>query len=186
MKKWLLSTIILISTSLVALSGCVSSTQTTEKSLVAYFSYSGTTQTFANDIAKLTLSDIYRIEAEVPYTQEDLNVKNKNSRAYLEQNNADARPAIANPLPNLDKYQVIYLGYPIWLGKAPKVVYSFVEKYNLKGKTVIPFCTSHMTGMGDSAEFLKALVPEAIWKTGQGFTADDDEIKVKTFLDKVN
>ena len=188
MKKWLLSAALLFTALLITQSGCVSNVQTEPqrtKSLVAYFSYSGTTAVFAQDNAKLTSSDLYRIEAEVPYSQEDIDVKNPNSRVSLEQADDKARPAIAKPLANLDDYQIIYLGYPIWLSKAPKLIYSFVEKYDLKGKTIIPFCTSHLSGIGESADMLEAIAPEAVWKQGHGFTADDVERDVKVFLENL-
>ena len=188
MKKRLVSAFILFAALLITQVGCVSHVQTYSqktKSLVAYFSYSGTTEAFARDIAELTASDLYRIEAEVPYSQEDINVKNPNSRVSLEQADDKARPALAHPLSNLDEYQVIYLGYPIWLSKAPKTVYSFVEKYDLKDKKIIPFCTSHQSGMGESADMLEVLAPEAVWLPGQGFTADDDELDVRAFLENL-
>ena len=71
------------------------------------------------------------------------------------------------------------------MSKAPKTVYSFVEKYDLKDKKIIPFCTSHQSGMGESADMLEVLAPEAVWLPGQGFTADDDELDVRAFLENL-
>lgn len=110
--------------------------------MVVYFSQTGTTGGVARHIADITGADTWRIEAAEPYTAADLDYSNTQSRSSLEQNDPDARPEIKGSVPDLSKCRTIYLGYPIWWGQAPRVVYTFVESCNLSGKTVIPFCTS--------------------------------------------
>ena len=130
--------------------------------LVAYFSCTGTTEKAAQRIAEATGADLYKIEPQAPYTAEDLNYNDEQSRANREMNDPDARPAIAgDKLANMEAYQVIYLGYPIWWGQAPRIISTFMESYDLGGKTIVPFCTSGSSGIGGSLSGLRALAPEA-------------------------
>lgn len=130
--------------------------------LVAYFSCTGTTEKAAQRIAEATGADLYKIVPQAPYTAEDLNYNDEQSRANREMNDPDARPAIAgDKLTNMESYQVIYLGYPIWWGQAPRIISTFMESYDLGGKTIVPFCTSGSSGIGGSLSGLRALAPEA-------------------------
>ena len=141
----------------------------TKKILVAYFSATGTTKEIATYIAQDLKADIFEIVPEVPYTSNDLNYGNDNSRTSKEMNDNSARPAIKNSVQNFEQYDVIFLGYPIWWGNAPKIMSTFVESYDFKGKTVIPFVTSGSSGIGFSAKTLEALTKGATWEAGQRF-----------------
>ncbi len=137
--------------------------------LVACFSCTGNTERIAHYIADTLAADYYAITPEIPYTAADLNYDSSSSRTTLEQNTPDARPALAGMVENMADYDVIFLGYPIWWGQAPKVMYTFVEGYDLKGKRVIPFCTSGSSGIGSSAKNLSASAPDANWLAGSRF-----------------
>ncbi len=147
------------------------------KTLVVYFSQAGVTRPIAEFVAKQKNADIYEIKAENPYTAEDIEY-NSDTRAYREQHDPSARPAIAGDLPDLAEYDTIYLGYPIWHGEAPKIIYTFIEGVDLSGKTVVPFCTSASSPVGASAENLHPLAPDAVWKDGVRFAADASEAEI--------
>ena len=114
----------------------------TKKSAVIYFSATGNTKALAEKIAAETNSDLIEIAPEEVYTSEDLNYNNSDCRANKEQNDDSARPAISNKIENMADYDTIYLGYPIWWGTMPKIINTFLDTYDLSGKTVMPFCTS--------------------------------------------
>ena len=121
--------------------------------LIVYFSATNNTENIANHI-KTTLgddADLFEIVPETPYTSADLNY-NTDCRANREQNDANARPAISGSVENMKQYDVIFLGYPIWWGQAPKIMYTFLESYDLNGKTVVPFCTSGSSGIAVPAD----------------------------------
>lgn len=139
------------------------------ETMVAYFSQTGNTGGVALHIAGITGAATWRIEAEEPYTTEDLDYTNPQSRASLEQNDPDARPAIKGGMPDMSKCRTIYLGYPIWHGQAPRIISTFMESCDLSGKTIIPFCTSGSSDIGSSATRLQALAPQATWMTGRRF-----------------
>ena len=138
--------------------------------LVAYFSCTGTTEKVAGQIAGSLGVTAYRITPETPYTSEDLNYSDNSTRATREQRDASARPAITGSVENMDDYDVIFLGYPIWWGQAPKIMYTFVESYDLSGKTIVPFCTSGSSDIGSSAVNLAKSAPNATWLAGSRFS----------------
>lgn len=144
---------------------------TTDNILVAYFSATGNTRTIAEYIADNVKADIYEIVPETPYTDEDLNYGNDNSRTSTEQNDPSARPAINGGEFGIEQYDVIFLGYPIWWGQAPKIMYTFLESHDFSGKTIIPFCTSGSSSIGTSAENMHASAPDAEWLDGQRFAS---------------
>ena len=119
--------------------------------LVVYFSCTSNTQRVAEHIADILDADIYEIVPEEPYTNEDLDTNDPASRSSLEQNDDAARPAISGAVENIEAYDVVFLGYPVWWGEAPKILDTFLESYDFSGKTVIPFCTSGSSGLGSSA-----------------------------------
>ncbi len=138
------------------------------KVLVVYFSATNTTKGVAEAIhSQISGSDIYAITPAVPYTPADLNY-NTDCRANREQNDPNARPEISGKIENIEQYDVIFIGYPIWWGQAPKIIYTFFESYDydFDGVTIIPFCTSGSSGIGSSATNLHSLAPNAIWKSG--------------------
>lgn len=154
-----------------------------KKSIVAYFSCTDNTKTIAEYVAESAGADIYRIEPSVPYTSADLNYNNADSRTSKEQNDPLARPEIAGSLPSLDNYEVVYLGYPIWWGQAPKIMYTFIEHYNLSGKTVVPFCTSASSGIGTSATNLQTSdTSQAVWLAGRRFSGNSPKSDVVNWL----
>ena len=125
------------------------------KILVAYFSASGVTKKTAEEIASVTGGDLYEITPEQPYTKADLNWMDSNSRSSVEMKDKSSRPAVAGKCEGMDKYETIFVGFPIWWHIAPTIINSFLEAYDLTGKTVVPFATSGGSGMGHTNEFLK-------------------------------
>ena len=138
------------------------------KTLVAYFSATNTTRPLAEYAADILGADLYEIVPEVPYTDADL-AYYTNGRADREQNDPAARPGISGGVTNMDDYDVVFLGYPIWHGQAPRIISTFLESYDFTGKTVVPFCTSHSSGLGSSDTNLHPLAGGANWLAGRRF-----------------
>ena len=128
------------------------------KTLVAYFSASGVTKAVAERIAEVSGSDIYEIKPEIPYTQADLDWRDKTSRSSVEMQNPPSRPAIVDKAANIEQYDKIFIGFPIWWYVAPTIINTFLESYNFSGKTIILFATSGGSGFGKTAEKLKESV----------------------------
>jgi len=142
--------------------------ETMKKNLVAYFSASGTTARVATNLAKAADADLFEIRPAQPYTNADLNWNDKQSRSTLEMNDKNSRPAIADKVENMEQYDTIYVGYPIWWYTAPRIMNTFLEQYDLSGKTIIPFATSGGSGLGKSGDELKeASAPNAKWLPGR-------------------
>ena len=138
------------------------------KTLVAYFSCSGVTRLVAEELADVADADIYEIEPEIPYTQADLDWRNKQSRSSLEMNDQSSRPAIAGKIADMDKYDVVFVGFPIWWYVAPTIINAFLESYDFSGKTVIPFATSGSSDMGDTdAKLHPSCSAETKWIEGK-------------------
>lgn len=152
------------------------------KILVAYFSCTGNTRKIAGYIGDITGGIAYEIIPETPYTAEDLNYNNNSSRANIEQNNPAARPAISGGVDNMAKYEVIYLGYPIWWGEAPKIIYTFLESYDFSGKSIVPFCTSGSSDIGNSATHLHSLASGANWLSGKRFSSSASKSDVENWV----
>ena len=130
----------------------------TQKALVAYFSATGTTKKVAEKLAQALQADIYEIKPAVPYTAADLNWRDKTSRSSVEMSKEDSRPEMAENDISVQAYDVIYLGFPIWWGTAPRIVKTFLEKHDFSNKTIVLFATSGSSGMGNTAEDLKPSV----------------------------
>ena len=122
------------------------------KILVAYFSASGVTKGVAQRLAKAAGADLFEIRPAVPYTQADLNWTDKKSRSSVEMNDPLSRPEIAEMLPNMADYDTVFVGYPIWWYVAPHIINTFVESYDLSGKTLVAFATSGGSGIGKTVE----------------------------------
>lgn len=138
------------------------------KILVAYFSATGTTKTLAEYATDAMGADLYEITPEEPYTDEDLDYGNDQSRSSLEMNDSDARPSISGSVENMEQYDIIFLGYPIWWGDSPRIIASFVESYDFSGKTIVPFCTSGGSGIGSGARNLHDLAASDVtWLEGE-------------------
>lgn len=152
-----------------------------KKTVVLYFSATGTTRSVAQKIKKATKGNLIEIKAADPYTDADLNYGNANSRVTREHESAGSpaessvRPQIANEKQikkAVKKADIVYIGYPIWWGEAPHIIYTLVENTDLKGKTVVPFCTSLSSGMGQSGNHLreKAIISSTTkWNSGRNF-----------------
>ncbi|MBR3452594.1 MAG: NAD(P)H-dependent oxidoreductase [Muribaculaceae bacterium] len=134
-----------------------------KKTLVAYFSATGTTMEAASKLAKVANADLHEIIPEVPYTPADLNWRDKSSRSTVEMENKSSRPAIANRVENMEQYDTVFVGYPIWWYIAPTIINTFLEQYDLTGKTVVPFFTSGGSGAGQTMKYLKPSAPGANW-----------------------
>lgn len=154
--------------------------------LVAYFSATGNTKTVAEQIADVTGGELYEIEPAEPYTSEDLDYNNDDCRANLEMNDDTARPEIAGTIENIEQYDTIYLGYPIWWGNAPRIMNTFVETYDLSGKTMVPFCTSGGSGISTSVDTLQELAGDGItWMEGQRFDRDVSADEISQWIDEM-
>lgn len=154
--------------------------------LVAYFSATGNTKAVARQIQTLLDADPYEIVPEEPYTSEDLAYSNDSCRANQEQQNSDARPAITGTLENPEEYEVVFLGYPLWWGGAPKILYTFLESYDFGDATIVPFCTSSSSGIGSSADDLQALTENAQWLEGRRFAAGASEAEVASWVESLD
>lgn len=150
---------------------------------VIYFSCTSNTENVANIIANYYNINAIEIEAKIPYTSADLNYSNSNSRTSIEQNDESARPEIKNEI-DISSYDYIYLGYPIWWGQAPKIMYTFIESHNLENKTIIPFCTSASSGIGSSATNLSKN-QNGIWLTGRRFSANESKTNIEDWIESL-
>ncbi|WP_343208321.1 flavodoxin [Anaerolentibacter hominis] len=147
------------------------------KKLVAYFSASGITENAAKQIAKAAGADLFEIKPAVPYTYEDLDWTNKKSRSSVEMNDPSSRPEIAGILTNMEEYDTVFLGFPIWWYVAPTIINTFLESYDFSDKTIIPFATSGGSGLGNTEEVLKPLCSESTrWLPGKMLNSISDKI----------
>lgn len=149
--------------------------------LVVYFSATGTTRSVAEKMAALTGADIFEIIPARPYTSQDLNYNDRSTRASAEQNTPDARPEIAEDI-SLDGYTTVYLGYPIWWGQAPRILSTFVESHDFTGVTVIPFCTSASSDIGQSDDTLAAQAGSGSWLQGRRFSGSASENELREWI----
>ena len=156
--------------------------------LIAYFSCTNHTKYVAQYIEDYTGGDLFEITPSDPYTDEDLAYSDSSSRTYVEDKDESARPEISNQVENIEDYKIVFLGYPIWFGKSPKIIYTFVETYESKldGVVIIPFCTSSSSEMGKSAENLHSLASDAEWKNGKRFSSSASKSSVETWLKDLN
>lgn len=154
------------------------------KKLVAYFSASGITKAVAERLAKAADADLFEIKPTVPYTSADLDWTNKKSRSSVEMSNQNSRPEIAEQLSNMEDYDTVFIGFPIWWYVAPTIINTFLESYNLSGKTIIPFATSGGSSMGKTVEVLKSLCPTANWKKGKMLNRVSDA-ELKKWVDDI-
>lgn len=152
------------------------------KTLVVYFSCTGTTEAVAQTVAEQLGADLFAIEPEQPYTEADL-AYYTGGRADQEQADPDARPVIANAVEGWEDYTTVFLGYPIWHGQAPRILSTFVESYDFTGKTVVPFCTSHSSGIGTSDTDLAALGNGGSWLPGRRFGGDAAASEITAWVD---
>ena len=130
--------------------------------LVAYFSASGTTQRLAQRLASVIDAPLYQILPEVPYTQADLNWRDRISRSSLEMQDLSSRPPLADHDAPVADADVIFVGFPIWWYREPSIIDTFLEAYDLAGKTIVPFATSGGSGMGDTASRMREIAGEGV------------------------
>lgn len=153
------------------------------KTLVAYFSASGVTARLAQKLAAVTDADLFEIVPETPYTAADLDWTNKASRSSVEMNDPTSRPAVASRVADLSRYDRIFVGFPIWWYTAPTIVNTFLEQYDLTGKTVVPFATSGMSPIGRSAADLRPSAKGAQVLDGRRFSADVPDAELRQWAE---
>lgn len=179
MKKILLMLAVIISSCLTAC-GQTQHKKTdfvmNKKTIIAYFSATGTTKKVADKIALATGGKAIAIEPEKPYSATDLDWNNKQSRSSIEMADASSRPAIRKSDVDFNAYDIVFLGYPIWWDIAPRVINTFIENNNLKGKTVIPFATSGGSGIGNSVSILRKSYPNINWTDGRLLNHASDKL----------
>lgn len=157
----------------------------TGESVVIYFSATGNTERVAGYIQEITGSDIIEIIPADEYTNADLNYSDDDCRANQEQNDDSARPEIANEI-DVDSYDTIYLGFPIWWGDVPKIILTFLDTYDLSGKTVIPFCTSGGSGISTSMNTLRNYNQNINWIDGEQFSSGASKSAVESWINSLD
>lgn len=162
----------------------MNSMQSNHKILVAYFSATGVTARAAQKVAEATGGEVYAITPAKPYTDADLDWNDKQSRSSVEMNDPKARPALGGERLDVSEYDVIFIGYPIWWNQAPRLINTFIESHNLKGKTVIPFATSGGSTIAGSAATLKRSYPALKWKEGRLLNRADEKT-VRTWIERL-
>ena len=155
-----------------------------KKVLVAYFSASGITAKVANKLSKVTGADLFEIKPANPYTTADLDWTNKKSRSSVEMDDRNSRPQIANKVSNMNKYDVVFIGFPIWWYREPSIIDTFMESYDFSGKQIIPFATSGGSGMGDSGSIMQKLAPKSKVDSGKRFSSGVSENDLKAWAKK--
>lgn len=157
----------------------------TGKTLVVYFSATGTTKRVANIIAEAEQADIYEIVPAEPYTVQDLNYSDKQNRATREQRDKNVRPSIGGEKIDIGKYDTIYIGYPIWWYEEPRIMDTFVEQYDFTGKTLIPFSTSNSAGITRSQNNLEKLAKGGKWLEGRRFSRKASEKEIESWVESL-
>ena len=154
------------------------------KILVAYFSATGTTARAAEKLVNMTGGDSYAIVPAQPYTSADLDWNNKKSRSSVEMNDSKSRPAINSKKENIADYDVVFIGYPIWWDLAPRIINTFIESHDLKGKILVPFATSGGSTITGSVSALKKTYPTLNWKEGRLLNRSDEK-SIRNWVDKL-
>ena len=156
-----------------------------KKTLVAYFSATGTTAAAAKKLAAAAGADLYEITPAVPYTKEDLNWMNKNSRSSVEMNDKSSRPALADTSAAVGAYDTILLGFPVWWYIAPTIINTFLESYDFTGKKIVLFATSGGSGFGRAVESLKGSCPGATVVEGRLLNRMPDAAELKKWVESL-
>ena len=162
----------------------MNSMQSNHKILVAYFSATGVTARAAQKVAEATGGEVYAITPAKPYTDADLDWRDKQSRSSVEMNDPKARPALGGERLDVSEYDIVFIGYPIWWNQAPRLINTFIESHNLKGKTVIPFATSGGSTIAGSAATLRRTYPALEWKEGRLLNRADEKT-VRTWIERL-
>lgn len=157
------------------------------KKLVAYFSASGVTANVARKLAQAAGADLYEIKPEVPYTEADLDWRNKNSRSSVEMQDKSSRPELADKDAGIENYDVIFVGFPIWWYVAPTIINTFLESYDFSGKKIILFATSGSSGFGKTVEGLKNSVSDnTVITEGRVLNGNPTVEAIKEWVDELN
>ena len=155
------------------------------KILIAYFSASGVTERVAKVLADEAKADLYSIRPAEPYTEADLNWQDKNSRSSKEMRDKNSRPALADKGANIQEYDTVFLGFPIWWYVAPTIINTFLESYDFSGKTIILFATSGGSGFGETVQALKHSVDSsAVIREGRVFSGRVNEASIREWISK--
>ena len=154
------------------------------KVLVAYFSAGGVTAKMAKKLADTIGADLFEITPEEPYTKADLNWMDKKSRSSVEMNDRNCRPAIRSRLESMAQYDVVFVGFPVWWYREPSIIDTFMEAYDFSGKTIIPFATSGMSGIGDSGKNMQDLAKGAKVLPGRRFKNSASSGELKTWAEE--
>lgn len=157
---------------------------TQQNALIVYYSATGNTENIANYIADVTGGDLFELEPVEPYSDEDLNWNDENSRVVEEHEDESKRDIelVSTTVDNWESYDVVYIGYPIWWGIAAWPVNGFIEANDFEGKTVIPFCTSSSSSFGESGKLLEEMAGSGNWLEGERFTSSTSESEVETWI----
>ncbi len=153
--------------------------------LVVYFSATGTTKKIAEYMADGMSADIYEIVPEEPYTSEDLNYNDSSSRSTTEQNDSSARPTISGTIDNMDQYDAIFIGFPIWWGEEPRIIDTFVESYDFTGKEIAVFCTSSSSGIDSVVQNLEKNAGTGTWLEGNRFSGSASSSDVMEWVNRL-
>ncbi|MDO5570473.1 MAG: flavodoxin [Bacteroidales bacterium] len=156
------------------------------KKLVVYFSCTGTTKKAAQELAKTINADLFEIKPEIPYTPADLDWNNKKSRSSVEMKNLDSRPAIASKVTNINSYDAVFIGFPIWWDLAPTIINTFIESYDLNNKMIVPFATSGGSGIENSQKNLKKSYPKLKVVSGKLLNGKINNETIKGWFDKID
>ena len=162
----------------------MNSMQSNHKVLVAYFSATGVTARAAQKVAEATGGEVYAITPAKPYTDADLDWNDKQSRSSVEMNDPKARPALGGERLDVSEYDIVFIGYPVWWNQAPRLINTFIESHNLKGKTVIPFATSGGSTIAGSAATLRRSYPALEWKEGSLLNRADEKT-LRTWIERL-
>lgn len=172
MKK----TILMLMMSLLTFGGITADAKeknmTDKKILVAYFSATGTTAGVAEKLATAVDADLFAITPVQPYSDADLDWRDKQSRSSIEMQDLNSRPEIAAKVENMQQYSVVFVGFPIWWYREPSIIDTFMESYDFTGKTIVPFATSGSSSIGDCGKNIQKLAPQATVYSGRRFFAD--------------
>ena len=152
------------------------------KKLVAYFSASGVTKSVAEKLAKAAEADLFEIVPQQPYTSEDLNWNDSQSRSSVEMNDRFCRPKISSSISDLSQYECVFVGFPVWWYREPSIIDTFLEAYDFSGKMIVPFCTSGGSGLGESVRNIQTFAKGADVRNGRRFSSGVSEEELKAWI----
>lgn len=179
--------IILSLIALVAMNGAIAQNTNSmkKKTLVAYFSCTGNTKKAAEKLSQILDAELFEIVPQALYTPADLDWRDKNSRSTVEMNNPDSRPAIASKVAQMEQYDTVFIGFPIWWYVAPTIINTFIESYDLSGKVLVTFATSGSSGIENCDKNLQKTYPKLQWRDGKLLNGAFDEATIKKWIEKL-